>query len=484
MPSMFSLKTLWRSKSGPQSQSAKKAQSPQAAGLSAYEARVLAAQLLEHTATPADWRRALARAGGLETFAELLGHDPEDPEIVAFAQAHPELFDHAGATALMAAARHNDAPAVEWLLEDGGEPLAQACARNGQSAAHFAAAYASPELAVRLAHAAGRNGADAQGWTPLMAAVIAGRVETVEALLPISDWFAEDENGHAALTLAALWTPEALEPLLAAERGLRAGLDAGSVKAPPDVARALSAHQGDRFASSFLTARAARCEGAVEQLFDALAASLFDGIQIARSVGRAGPQAGGWATEGLLPELLVTLARRAMPGAEEGCADEEDDDAAEARAIAVRALPAEIIETILPALFAFAALRDDAATLTPQLVAWRDAAAQRVLHGLSTGAGVGSAWPTATGPQLSVFTWEGRDGEIRALDALLAIGPDSAACQVLRVSARWQLGADSLPQAERAEQERAEEAEDEGESGDVDDEGGGQPALRASGASR
>ena len=135
---------------------------------SAPEARVV-------SCAPALWRRAIAdeRTGEL---ARLLG-----------ACAGADLADASterGRTALMVAAKADDAALARALLDAGADPSRRN--RTGGTALMFAALGTGLEVA-RLLHAAGADPdvPAANGWTALTVAAARGRVATVRWLLSI-----------------------------------------------------------------------------------------------------------------------------------------------------------------------------------------------------------------------------------------------------------------------------------------------------------
>ena len=140
-------------------------------------AAVVAALLARGAAVDAadhDGNRALhlAAAGGFSGTSRLL----------IAAGANPREGDADGETPMHLAAASGDAATVEVLLAVGA-PIA--AARDGGTPLHRAVGEGSPSV-VRALLAAGADpeAKDAHGWSPLIAAVLAGSTEVIEVLAP------------------------------------------------------------------------------------------------------------------------------------------------------------------------------------------------------------------------------------------------------------------------------------------------------------
>jgi ankyrin repeat protein len=103
------------------------------------------------------------------------GHSPES------ILANSRQFDDGGYTALLLAAREDDAESAKLLLKAGAR--VNDVAASGASALLVAVHSDSPNVATLLLEAGADPNADGAGYTPLQAAVLRGNVDVVKALL-------------------------------------------------------------------------------------------------------------------------------------------------------------------------------------------------------------------------------------------------------------------------------------------------------------
>jgi uncharacterized protein len=103
------------------------------------------------------------------------GHSPES------ILANSRQFDDGGYTALLLAAREDDAESAKLLLKAGAR--VNDVAASGASALLVAVHSDSPNVATLLLEAGADPNADGAGYTPLQAAVLRGNLEVVKALL-------------------------------------------------------------------------------------------------------------------------------------------------------------------------------------------------------------------------------------------------------------------------------------------------------------
>lgn len=353
------------------------------APLTSASANALVAMLLKSDSTLTDWRVALERAGGLDGFERLLAQGQGARNRISGSRIGGRVV--ANPTLLMAAARHDDEEAVDALmaLELLRRPASTSALaldardNDGWSALHWAAAYARPSIIRKIAEAFGperSNGADRQRWTPLMVAAIKGRPEAVEALLPVSDLAAEDADGHNALALASVYGPDALGPLLDAERALRGALlDLADER---NGWLGAQEEQAERFARALLVARASDEKQSLARIGERLADIAFEfDAPDAWTVEPQAQAAEGHASEigessspavlaanetraaqSLAAQTLDAIARLVVPDEDE----EEDSTVSEFVAQLVpKRLPAALIEGLLAQLLARAQSGED-----------------------------------------------------------------------------------------------------------------------------
>jgi ankyrin repeat protein len=103
------------------------------------------------------------------------GHSPES------ILANSREFDDGGYTALLLAAREDDAESAKLLLKGGAR--VDDTAASGTSALLVAVHSDSPHVATLLLEAGADPNADGAGYTPLQAAVLRGNLDVVKALL-------------------------------------------------------------------------------------------------------------------------------------------------------------------------------------------------------------------------------------------------------------------------------------------------------------
>lgn len=275
-----------------------------AAVVAGNEARV--AFLLQQGADPhvalSDGRTPLhlaCAAGNLPLVRRLVG-----------ARADPNRPDAAGRTPLHRAAASGAATAadvVAWIVQQPGVDVAQGD-RDGMAALHVAIAKGCDAAATALiAHGQALDARDADGWTPLLLAAHAGRVDIVRGLLAA---------GRAAVNVDAVADRPALSPLQAAAEGGHLDVIELLVQAGADMAR----HSADKPAALELAVRNAQFDAA-NRLLDRGAVPADADALLANVLAFCRRK----AVSGLpVPEAADTLATRLRAGGA-AAADVTDD---------------------------------------------------------------------------------------------------------------------------------------------------------------